>query len=59
MARMNRHAAVKIRLDLKGDQPIKVSGTFRAGQTEAFVEGVAKLNKLSVHRAGPVITLSN
>ncbi len=59
VARMNRHSAVKIKLDLKADRAIMVSGTFQAGQTEAFVEGVAKLNKLSVHRDGSVIVLSN
>lgn len=59
VARMNRYTDNKIILDLTSPQSIRVSGTFKAGQTRAFAEGVAELNGLRLERDGENIRLAD
>lgn len=54
--RMNRHSDVTIRLGSSSIATLRVDGEFQAGETDAFVEGIAAVHGLKARRsAGEVI----
>lgn len=57
VARVNRYAKAPIKLRGERIAELRVSGVFNAGDTDAFLDGVAALLPLRVERNGGEITL--
>lgn len=55
--RMNRHSETAIRLGSPGLAAIRIDGEFQAGDTDAFVEGVAAVHNLTVSRSADEVIL--